>query len=510
MRKFTLYNRNRTESIDLNGNGILSYDQSTGLGNKRANTIIKDSRVRSYVSSSKNNFADIVLKIMFGVGGTNAYAKYHELMMFIQKNGLNDLVLGYKPQDEELYVDVAISESTKTNKTQYGVLEEVFTFERLTPYYKYHHDEGTTIFIENKYYANILPKISIRDYERYQPSIEISNVNIINFEAQMPWFGRGLTITYEPNTKEFWVRGTITEGPSYVDLTFIDPILNDELLIIKTWTSGYTVFANNYSYVSSTLDGAWIKGFRFLRAWWALGDVVNEKFKIIIHKAIVKKNLATPILSESLNENVYKINEKAGINATVNLQDGAVTINGMSNASNPVELDLFRVLSDSNDYYITKIYESGTTENNPSIVSSPYNEPRLHLSLNTSNDKQNLKNIIDRVFIGLQFSNNPFMFTEYKFKLYIGTESAEYEPPYPILNFYPPGGETINITINQLLQSFDELIIDAEFKKITKNGIPAYDLVSKNKNTFPVIPPGGYVISSQQPIQVEWKEWVMD
>ena len=218
MRKFYLTNHAKTDTFNLNGEGIYAVDETAGLGNKK-NTSILDTRVRKYVIESFNDFQNISLRLVFGTNNTNAYSKYNSLMTFIRKHQ-NDLSLGYEANGRLLYTDVQLIDAPKSNKTPFGVFDETFVFNRLTPFYIHRTKEGRFITIDNKYYENILPKITLKDAVRVAPEINAEGINLFyhyNYPSGTQIID-GLEVNYNKDDNIFTLNGL---GEGYID--FVSP-----------------------------------------------------------------------------------------------------------------------------------------------------------------------------------------------------------------------------------------------------------------------------------------------
>ena len=158
MRAFKIWNKNRTSSFDLSGLNVITSDIA-GLGNKFTNELY-DGRIKKHLISQFNNFDQISLTVNFGIN-SNAYQKYREFMNFIQANGRNILVIEYYTTGTSRFVDVVLSNASKSQKTGFGVLVETVTFDRLTPYYIQYRRTGSSIPVSNNYMENVMPKITM-------------------------------------------------------------------------------------------------------------------------------------------------------------------------------------------------------------------------------------------------------------------------------------------------------------------------------------------------------------
>ncbi len=217
MRKFYLTNHAKTETFNLHGEGIYAVDETAGLGNKK-NTSILDTRVRKYVIESFNDFQNISLRLVFGTNNTNAYSKYNSLITFIRKHQ-DDLSLGYEANGRLLYTDVQLIDAPKSNKTPFGVFEETFTFNRLTPFYIHRKKEGRFITIDNTYYENILPKITLKDFVRFKPEINAEGINLFyHYDYPSIPYIPGVDVNYNKDDNIFTFNGS-----GYAGIDFFSP-----------------------------------------------------------------------------------------------------------------------------------------------------------------------------------------------------------------------------------------------------------------------------------------------
>ncbi len=384
MRKFYLTNHAKTDTFNLHGEGIYAVDETTGLGNKK-NTSILDTRVRKYVIESFNDFQNISLRFVFGTNNTNAYSKYNSLMTFIRKHQ-NDLSLGYEANGRLLYTDVQLIDAPKSNKTPFRVFEETFTFNRLTPFYIHRKKEGRFIIIENTYYENILPKITLKDAVRIAPEINVEGAEGINF-------------------------------------------------------------FKHYNYPSGTqiIDGAEVN---------------------------------------------------------YNKDDNIFTLNGSGNAG--IQFITPPELSGQTLKITVKSYQD--IQQYPLILYF-YNGSDLEDGLVIDREGEQMM-IVQATSVGTSYLRLDFYGNYTDVKLSIQVAIAEegdtsFEP-------YTNPTEINQIKLNTNLAPTDVFVIDTEFLKITRNGKNAYNELDKTKSSVLPIPTGKYVISSEQDIIVEWKEWVID
>lgn len=384
MRKFYLTNHAKTDTFNLHGEGIYVVDETAGLGNKK-NTSILDTRVRKYVIESFNDFQNISLRLVFGTNNTNAYSKYNSLMTFIRKHQ-DDLSLGYEANGRLLYTDVQLIDAPKSNKTPFGVFDETFTFNRLTPFYIHRSEEGRFITIDNTYYENILPKITLKDAVREEPKINAEGINLFN----------------------------------------------------------------HYNYPSGTTN---------------IG----------------------------------------GLEVNYNKEDNIFTLNGSS--SEYIDFDSPDEWSGQTLKITVKLYRDTQDNQDGDLIFDFYNGNDLEEYLNVQFMGETMMIVqassVDNSKLRLNFGGN-YTNTKLSIQVAIAEEGDESFEPYT----HPTA--TNQIKLNTNLAPTDEFVIDTEFLKITRNGKNAYNELDKTKSSVLPIPTGKYLISSEQDIIVEWKEWVID
>ncbi|MDY0386973.1 MAG: phage baseplate protein [Methanolobus sp.] len=171
MRTFKIWNKTETESVELSHTGILTTEVS-GLGTKFA---IKKNYNRIY--DTELEFEPISLQLIFGIN-SNAYEEYQDFLDFIIENGKNNFVLEYKSYDANIrYCEVWIENAPKTQKTEYNVIQEQFTFHRQTPWYEK--------IIITKTDASI---------------VTITNSHFLPTYAHFTCYGNPISITFERKT----------------------------------------------------------------------------------------------------------------------------------------------------------------------------------------------------------------------------------------------------------------------------------------------------------------------
>jgi len=519
MRQFKLFNKDRTVSFDLNSGGILAIDNSTGLGNRRDN-IILNTRVRNYLINTANNFQPITLKIVFGVGGKNAYALYNDLMSFIRQHGPEGLVLGYKALKEMIYTDVALVEATKTNKTNFGVLEETFTFDRLTPFYRYKKEEGKSIIIKNDYYENILPKITLTGEVRVTPEIKVEGVNKINLDDMVEKL-EGISIRYEKATNTFIFNGTGTGGwypitipeltDKFISITRINLTENKHNASLR-----FLCYDFDNSKLVAELEGSEVGeqskvmyqhqgslsyGFLFD------GTFEDYRVKVQIAEALPTRNEIPLLLAgkEYSGDGTYVLHRQNGGTLTYNVNTAEYRIFGYLTG-------IFRYsmgTRPTGEYHM-QIWKTKHVIFSSGEIIFGTGGYAYQVSITPTRDYNNKTPLYISLFQIETYQILGELDVSFRVQWEKGTEATPFINPYIPVAYSEPTDFKQTITILSPLQATDEFVIDAEYKEVKRNGNQAYNEIDKTKNTFPVIPKGEYKITSDQPIMVEWKEWVID
>lgn len=520
MRQFKLFNKDRTVSFDLNSGGILVIDNSTGLGNRRDN-IILNTRVRNYLINTANNFQPITLKIVFGVGGKNAYALYNDLMSFIRQHGPEGLVLGYKALKEMIYTDVALVEATKTNKTNFGVLEETFTFDRLTPFYRYKKEEGKSILIKNDYYENILPKITLTGAVRATPEIKVEGVNKINLEDAMVEVSEGFTIRYEKATNTFIFNGT-TGSKSRRPI--IIPELTDKFVSITrvnltenkhNATLQFLCYDHDGKIVS-TLGGSKIGEASAIMyqhqgtlsyGFYCNGTFEDYRVKVQIAEALPTRNEVPLLLAgkEYLGDGIYVLHRQNGGTLTYSVNTAEYRLFG-----NLTGIFRYSMGTRPTGEYHMQIWKTKQVIFSSGEIIFGAGGYVYQVSISPTKDYDSKTPSYTSLFQIETYQILGELDVSFRVQWEKGTEATPFINPRIPVAYSDPTDFKQTITILNPLQATDEFVIDAEFKEVKRNGNQAYNEIDKTKNTFPVIPKGAYKITSDQPIMVEWKEWVID
>ena len=134
MRKFFLHTYSKSKSFDLNTESALAAEP-TGLGNSFA-TAYKDSDKGKHLVNVTPSFEPIVLKIYFNADGSEGYANYKGLMLFLAECGTTEFLFEYQDGVTDKYCDIVFKSATKSEPNEEGVFCETFTFERQTYWYE--------------------------------------------------------------------------------------------------------------------------------------------------------------------------------------------------------------------------------------------------------------------------------------------------------------------------------------------------------------------------------------
>ena len=120
----------------INGHAFIALSQKkyllsdiTGLG-----TNYKLKKIGDEVCGSEIEFETINLTITFGAEG-NPYRCYNEFVRFLAEEGTEGLTMYYQYNDQIRYCDMMLTNAPKTQKNNYNVITETFTFYRRTPWY---------------------------------------------------------------------------------------------------------------------------------------------------------------------------------------------------------------------------------------------------------------------------------------------------------------------------------------------------------------------------------------
>ena len=234
------------------------------------------------------------------------------------------------------------------------------------------------------------------------------------------------------------------------------------------------------------------------------GTFEDYRVKIQIAEAIPTKNEAIPDLKGKtyLGNGEYELFSVRGLKLTYNVLTGIYTRTGTLTGVSYEYPIIFNLLPNEVITISTQMIKQGGDETRiwekPDRLLTDVNNKVF--TFTTSNESQ---------YIFLNFHNSTGT-EEFKLQIEKGTEATPFINPYVPIAYSDPSDLTQTIVINSPLQISDEFIIDAEFKEVKRNSNQAYNEIDKTKNTFPIIPRGAYTITSEQPIKVEWKEWVID
>jgi hypothetical protein len=160
MRSFKVWNKNRTSSFNLSGDGVIT-GEIKGLGllmDNSISSVVSDRIGKSYTTNRQIKFQSISMKVIFG-HKSNAYTKFRTFMDFIADQFNNGFILEYAIDERIVYADVEFREATKSQKTQFNVFEENITWDRLTPWYEIITATGTRINVTNVHFLAIEPVV---------------------------------------------------------------------------------------------------------------------------------------------------------------------------------------------------------------------------------------------------------------------------------------------------------------------------------------------------------------
>ena len=134
MRKFKLHTQDRSKSFDLNTASILATEPK-GLGNSFS-AAYKDSEKGKHLTNVTPSFEPIAFKIIFNADGSNGYANYKRLLLFLEWCGTLPFLLEYDDGITDKFCDVILKSHTKSEIGADGVFGETFTFERQSYWYE--------------------------------------------------------------------------------------------------------------------------------------------------------------------------------------------------------------------------------------------------------------------------------------------------------------------------------------------------------------------------------------
>ncbi len=556
IRNFKLWNADKTSSFDFNQTG-LTVTEPKGLGNSFTNTIQSGNRSRNYLTDQKNKYDDISFKIFLGLRAGNAYSLFNQLSIFIQSNGRNKLVLEYVRNDEIRYVDVVIKQVTKTEKTQFNVLEESIVFERLSPFYEYVRSESNVVLIQNDYFENILPKIILKDYTRGAlTEIKVTSKNMFEFYDELPEIYQGVTFRIENvgNEKYLHIKGTPTVSftkriSKVYALESNDYIVSGRVINNGSQSLGQGSISsspnNHWDAISNIANGSSIK---FNDSITNINVYLNTGYYFDFYVAIqLEKTSSNDIPIKELNG--HSLNEvfeyynlvingsfKDGINnwgismlesfnvineignvlanqlyGSINQQISALANHKMfarANVKSDSSSVLLQVSENNSSVSVYNVkYHSGSDEwedlylmfyNNSDTIINGFGIQDNRASGWTTYYVDNAF-LIDLTALGID--NLTVEQMEEYYNLYIQNIPTDYSKPSSYKQ---------KISVQEDLTTIDEFTIDSENKEVTLNSEQAYYLLDKNNDTFLSITSGDFIIESDQPIIVEYKKWVID
>ena len=126
MRKFALHTYDKSKIFDLNTASALAAEPS-GLGNAFTTTY-KESEKGKHLTNVTPSFEPITLKVYFNADGTDGYANYKSLLIFLAECGTSAFLFEYNDGVTDKYCDVVLQSHTKSEKNEDGLFCETFTF----------------------------------------------------------------------------------------------------------------------------------------------------------------------------------------------------------------------------------------------------------------------------------------------------------------------------------------------------------------------------------------------
>lgn len=248
MRKFALHTYDKSKTFDLNTASALAAEPS-GLGNAFTTTY-KESEKGKHLTNVTPSFEPITLKVYFNADGTDGYANYKSLLIFLAECGTSAFLFEYNDGVTDKYCDVVLQSHTKSEKNEDGLFCETFTFERQTYWYeqietsfdfKINDDVSAyplafpfgfagmtfsnSIKVTNTFFADAPIFIKISGYIESNIRVYIRSVatNEIVSEIQLSRGNvDGETIVIDPTTKKINVTdedGNVTNGYGLTDKT---------------------------------------------------------------------------------------------------------------------------------------------------------------------------------------------------------------------------------------------------------------------------------------------------
>lgn len=134
MRKFILYNSNKSLSFNLQSGGVFAGEPK-GLGNKFTNSYIENEN-NKYRTNVKPNFENIEFTIYFNTDSSIGYSNYHKFTNFLTKNKNSVLILEYDDGVQIKYCRCYLSSLSKTERQADGTFKEKLILERNSYWYK--------------------------------------------------------------------------------------------------------------------------------------------------------------------------------------------------------------------------------------------------------------------------------------------------------------------------------------------------------------------------------------
>lgn len=248
MRKFALHTYDRTKTFDLNNSSALAAEP-TGLGNAFT-PVYKESEKGKHLTNVTPSFEPISLKVYFNADGTDGYANYKSLLLFLAECGTSAFLFEYNDGVTDKFCDVILQSAPKSEITEDGLFCETFTFERQTYWYEQIETSfdfrmsadaptypltfpfgfiGTSfsnsIRVKNLFFENAPIIIKARGYIESNIRVFIRSIdtNEIVSEIQLSRGNAdGETIVIDPTTKKITITdadGNVSNGYGLTDKT---------------------------------------------------------------------------------------------------------------------------------------------------------------------------------------------------------------------------------------------------------------------------------------------------
>lgn len=153
VRKFKLWNQDRTEFIDMSGKDcFVTSPENLGIGYELT---FNDSNSGRYLENKKPDLTDISLKVNFGLI-RNAYETYEIFRNFIAENDrfVLEYIIPTKPETTK-FRDVYVKKLSRTEKNEFRIIQSDLILAPITPWYR---EKTYSIPFNQKFYLNSYSK----------------------------------------------------------------------------------------------------------------------------------------------------------------------------------------------------------------------------------------------------------------------------------------------------------------------------------------------------------------